>query len=81
MRKLLERWHRYCVREKGHLLVGGGYLGSRLWDGHNSTLMAAVYGGAALLATHKIYRSAAEPELKHRPSRRRDYQPKHLARG
>ena len=76
MRKLLLKWHRYCVREKGHLLVGGGYMITMLWGGHNSTLMAGVYGAAALMATHRIYRDGdAKPKLRHPRSSR----PKHLA--
>jgi hypothetical protein len=71
MRKLTARLHRYCVREKGHLIVAGGYLATTFW--HSSAVMSAAYGTAALLATHAINRTgtADEPELKH--------QPKHLA--
>ena len=74
MGKLLAKWHKWCVREKGHLVVGGGYLLTLAWGGHNSVLMAGVYGTAALMATHKIYRDgdAEQPELRH--------EPKHLAR-
>lgn len=74
MGKLLAKWHKWCVREKGHLVVGGGYLLTLAWGGHNSALMAGAYGAAALLATHKIYRDgqAETTELKH--------EPKHLAR-
>lgn len=73
MRTLLAKLHRYCVREKGHLLVGGGYLLTLAWGGHNSVLMAGAYGAAALMATHKIYRDDE------RESRGR-HEARHLAR-
>lgn len=73
MRRLVAKWHRFCVKEKGHLVVGGGYVATTFWGGHNSALMAGAYGVAALLATHVIHRSGGdEPKLKH--------EPKHLAR-
>lgn len=74
MRTLVARLHRFCVKEKGHLVVGGGYLASLAWGGHNSALMAGAYGLAALMATHAINRHGVQqPELKHKP--------KHLAQG
>jgi S-adenosylhomocysteine hydrolase len=73
VRKLILKWHRFCVREKGHLVVGGGYLITIFSGGHNSALMAGAYGAAALMATHVINRTGVEePKLKH--------EPKHLAR-
>lgn len=71
MSKLVARMHLVCVREKGHLVVGGGYVLSTVW--HNSAIMAAAYGLAALLVTHVIHRTkSTEPKLHHAP--------KHLAR-
>lgn len=72
VRKLLDKWHVFCVREKSHLVIAGGYMTMPVW--HNSTLMATVYGAAALMVTHKIYRDgqAETTELKH--------EPRHLAR-
>lgn len=70
MRKLWMKWHRWCVREKGHLVVGGGYLGMIVW--HDSALMVAAYGVAALMATHKIYRDGVSES-------RGKHMPKHLA--
>lgn len=70
MRRLtgkLRALRRVCVREKGHLVVGGGYLVTTAL-GHNSAIMATVYGVAALMATHVINRTGAEqPDLRHRP--------------
>jgi hypothetical protein len=71
VRALIAKMHVVCVREKSHLLIGGGYVASTVW--HSSALMAAVYGLAALLATHVVHRTkSADAELRH--------QPKHLAR-
>lgn len=75
VRRLINRFHKFCVKEKGHLVVGGGYIATTFWGGHNSTLMAGAYGVAALMATHVINRAGVEQpksELKH--------EPKHLAR-
>lgn len=75
MRALVAKWHKFCVKEKGHLVVGGGYLVTIFSGGHNSALMAGAYGVAALMATHALNRSSrddAAAELKH--------EPKHLAR-
>ncbi len=74
MRTLITKWHKFCVREKGHLVVGSGYVATTFWGGHNSALMAGAYGVAALMATHAINRSGRDKaaELKH--------EPKHLAR-
>lgn len=72
MRKLLDRFHKFCVKEKGHLVVGGGYIATTFWGGHNSALMAGAYGVAALMATHVINRHGPrQPALQHKP--------KHLA--
>lgn len=73
VQKLWIRWHKWCVREKGHVLVAGGYLVTALLGGHNATLMATAYGFAALMATHKIYRDGATES---RPK----YTPRHAAR-
>lgn len=70
MRALVARLHRVCVREKGHLLIGSGYILSTFW--HSSALMSAAYGIAALMGTHIIHRKRHEPELRHAP--------RHLAR-
>lgn len=72
MRALIAKWHKFCVREKGHLVVGGGYLLTLAWGGHNSALMSAAYGTAALMATHAIHRSKTEEPPLERKS-------KHLA--
>lgn len=73
MRALLAKWHKFCVKEKGHLVVGGGYVATTFWGGHNSALMAGAYGVAALMATHMINRSGTgQPEMQHKP--------KHLAK-
>lgn len=75
MRRMLAKLRRFCVKEKGHLVVGGGYIATTFWGGHNSVLMAGAYGVAAIMATHIIHRANqgdGEPELRH--------QPKHLAR-
>lgn len=72
MRALLAKIHRVCVREKGHLLIGTGYIFTTFW--HSSTLMSVVYGVAAIMGTHVIHRKSrtSEVELRHTP--------KHLAR-
>lgn len=73
MRALINKMHLVCVREKGHLLIAGGYIITSF--NHSSALMSAAYGVAALLGTHVLHRAGkreSESELKHTP--------KHLAR-
>ena len=76
MRLVPARLRRFCVREKGHLVVGGGYLITTFWGGHNSALMSAAYGTAALMATHAINRT---PTVEARTKRAVKRTPKHLA--
>lgn len=72
MKRLLNFLRKFCVREKSHLVIGGGYVVTTFW--HNTALMSTAYGVAALMATHVIHRTTQddEPELRHRPT--------HLAR-
>jgi hypothetical protein len=69
MRTLVAKWHKFCVREKGHLVVAGGYLATTFW--HSSAVMSTAYGIAALMATHAIHHSKIgdepKPKLAHRP--------------
>lgn len=71
MKALITKMHLVCVREKGHLLIAGGYVITSVY--HSSALMSAAYGIAALLGTHVLHRAGkGKPELKHTP--------RHLAR-
>jgi hypothetical protein len=71
MKALIAKMHLVCVREKGHLLIAGGYITTSFH--HNSALMSAAYGIAALLGTHVLHR-AGKKEAGSK------YTPQHLAR-
>lgn len=72
MRTLVAKVHKFCFREKGHLIVASGYLATTFW--HNTALMSAAYGVAALLTTHAIHRTSTQANstagIKHTPKHR-----------